>query len=353
MAGIASLLFPGDLHTLITGLLIIALIFTIAYSTRPSDASFRSYLTDLSLHQHLRHIHDQSRRSASPRTPSDPSLPTEEKGKDSAEGVAHDTSATATANGEDWDPDQTYPHVLTFANRILVSLRTPPYVRHDYALFSIVMVSHPAIACPNLFPTKGNQKKGNAASATACTKCAAPDASIHQSRTSWYVGAFGTWWIGAKDMPDKGPNQEVKGQHNAHTPEPEWGVLEMRSGDDKKKRREFGEVYGAARCAALTGSHIFFLIRLPSSQAEYLRRTNVRLYETAPLKILSPQQLPRLRLPSLPGGRSSLIVSGPRRLPLKPHLEVPLLHNSSNGKVGLTTMFATRRKVPPNMRIFP
>lgn len=238
MAGIASLFFPGDVQTLITGLLIIILIFTIAYSTRPSDASFRSYLTDLSLHQHLRHIHDQSRRSASPSSPPEAASPAEGEQAASGDGATTDASATDITTGEDWDPDQTYPHVLTFANRISVSLRTPPYVRHDYALFSIVMVAHPAIACPNLFPTKGSQKKVNAAKASACAKCAAPDSSIHHSRTSWYVGAFGRWWIGAKDVLDKTPIQEAKGQHHSHTPEPEWGVLDMRSGDDKKKRRK-------------------------------------------------------------------------------------------------------------------
>ncbi|PWN22136.1 hypothetical protein BCV69DRAFT_133951 [Microstroma glucosiphilum] len=235
MAGIASLFFPGDPQTLVTGLLIITLIFTIAYSTKPSDASFQSYLTDLSLHQHLRHIRDQSRRSASPTNQPNPALPAEGKGKGSSEGAANDVSAIDTATGEDWDPDQTYPHVLTFANRISVSLRTPPYIRHDYALFSIVMVAHPAIACPNLFPARGNLKKVNAAK--ACTKCAAPDASIHHSRTSWYVGAFGTWWTGAKDIRDKASIQDVKGQHHAHPAEPQWGVLDMRSGGDKKKRR--------------------------------------------------------------------------------------------------------------------
>lgn len=146
-----------DTQTLVTGLLVVSIIFTIAFTTKPSDESFRSYLTDLSIHDHLRRIQDH---------------------KDDVPDAAAEI-------------DDTSSHVLTFANRISLSLRTPPYVRHDYALFSIVMVPHPATASP----------------------------TPRRARTSWFIGVFGKWWHGAREWEDG----DVNLQHD----DKELGVLGM------------------------------------------------------------------------------------------------------------------------------
>lgn len=191
-----TLLAHIDIKDVFPGILILLCVLVFAHATKPTDASFRNYLTDLSLHQHLRHIKDQQKGVAASKPPEQP-LPS----------------------------DQASPHVLTFANRISISLRTPPYVRHDYALFSIVMVSHPPMPC-------------------GCAKDAC--ATAHRPRNSWYVGVFGKWWHGASEVLDAQQTsngsevaKKKKGGASANGKAADYcyGVLEMKTGDADDRRR--------------------------------------------------------------------------------------------------------------------
>lgn len=220
------IVFSIDTKDLVTGLLILVIVLVVAYWTKPSDASFRNYLTDLSLHQHLRHIQDQ------------------QKGGSAAAKTSVARQPASAASEQALPSDRTSPHVLTFANRISISLRTPPYVRHDYALFSIVMVSHPPSPCaPGLTYPASRQAK------SACSTCNTPDAAVHRPRNSWYVGVFGRWWHGASEITDlqqtnsnrsgdMGKRGGKKGfdRSAAVGKGVEYGVLEMKTGDADQRQ---------------------------------------------------------------------------------------------------------------------
>ena len=155
-----------------------------AYSTNPGDASFRSFLTELSLHQHIRKLRQNS--------PTAPTAWTE----DELEGVTRSEVENASS-----------PHMLTFANRISVSLRTPRYDRRDFGLFSTVIV--PATSLDSKF-------------------CSHHEPSALTTRR--YVGVFGKWWIGGiTRMPSADRQKQSKASKTQ--PPSTWGVMAMSSLD--------------------------------------------------------------------------------------------------------------------------
>ncbi|KAH8924206.1 hypothetical protein BT69DRAFT_97178 [Atractiella rhizophila] len=171
--------------------LIYAIVLLIAYLTNPNEALFRHFLNDLTFHRHLRKLHS---------------------------------------------PVENTPHVLTFNNRIKVTLRTPPYVIRSYLFFSTAVMSN---AVSNSFqPQRLSDRHASSTQSLAATgrkKKPSSTASTHEflknassktspnlalplvdplakektkslmmntdvqsfnmtSREGFYLGAFGRWW---------------------------------------------------------------------------------------------------------------------------------------------------------------
>lgn len=96
------------------------------------------------------------------------------------------------------------PHILTFANRISVSLRTPRYERRDFGIFCTVTVPRTTLLRPN---------------------------SMHRPTSTRYVGVFGKWWIsGLVNTSPRHEKQKHEKAVNGRSQEG-WGVLKMKAGD--------------------------------------------------------------------------------------------------------------------------
>ena len=134
-----------------------------AYLTNPSEASFRTHLTELHIKEHIRQL----------------------------EGPQDDSSASDDANthftlsrrsppstrkpGSNFDPQSPFH----FVSRASVSLRTPKHVFQNLGILSIA-----AVYPPSRYSSQGT---GHAAGAENLTP------SVFDA---WYIGVFGTWWRG-------------------------------------------------------------------------------------------------------------------------------------------------------------
>lgn len=148
------------------------LLVLVAYATNPSDSSFRSHLTDLALHQHLRRFR-----------------------QDGAQDNAADFSSDRLHAMADDEQTRASPHMLTFVNHVSVSLRTPSYERRDFGLFSLVLV-----------PDEGS------------------DTTIQ--RYTCFLGVFGKWW----NAGTQGSAKEIIPSHLSNglpAPSTQWGVSDM------------------------------------------------------------------------------------------------------------------------------
>lgn len=161
-----------DPQTLVWLASMLCLVVLLAFATNPSDDSFRSFLTDLALREHLHHFRqdaiDSSNKSLS-------------NGEES-----NDIQALAQK-----EVDRSLPHAHPFTNRISVSLRTPAYERRDYGLLSTITVSE-------------QDHEG-----------------MIQSRR--FIGIFGKWWIGGVMQHRLPRSTSEKAKEYA------WGVLNMQS----------------------------------------------------------------------------------------------------------------------------
>ncbi|GAA6013701.1 hypothetical protein JCM10207_004825 [Rhodosporidiobolus poonsookiae] len=149
---------PSAVHRLVqdywTAALALLGLCLLAYLSNPNPTSFRAHQTSVSFHTHLRRLSSPSRSlSASSRTPA---------GSASASGTS--TSATGTRDGSAASnsaangkrkvsgpqtsaskhlaaqSSSANRHILSFSNRINLSIRTPTYKFTSYGLFSTVYV---------------------------------------------------------------------------------------------------------------------------------------------------------------------------------------------------------------------
>lgn len=180
-----------------------------AYWTNPSDASFRTYLADLSLRQHLR----QLREDAAPPQPA---------GKDAA---AAELDALSLS-GVDAPERYASPHVLTFANRISISLRTPPYCRRDLGLFSVVSVTH-VLTDGQRGGSTFSSRRPTPDGKVDCAHCGTMHAP--GSQRSWFIGAFGRWFGGTLSCAFEARPERPAAAESAARP---YGVLSLSCQDD-------------------------------------------------------------------------------------------------------------------------
>ncbi|BGO93798.1 hypothetical protein NBRC10512_004586 [Rhodotorula toruloides] len=144
----------------------------LAYVTNPGPASFRTHLTSLSFHTHLRRLSSSpsrppsSSRSSSTSAPDAASAPTTAtNGKESLLPTTQNAkrkgaAADARPGAKSTPPSSSAAanrHILSFSNRISLSIRTPSYKFTSYYLFSTVYVPSSRPATPVAGLTKQQQ----------------------------------------------------------------------------------------------------------------------------------------------------------------------------------------------------
>ena len=176
-----------------------------ALVTNPTDASFRSYLTELSFRRHLRELHRPSppangeldeltpsvgRHTSTGDDPSTASPAVRARSKQTSYSTASHARPVASSS-ETGGPSSSLPspsHLVPFrfANRVSISLRTPPYIFRDFAFFSLVTVS------PN---QAAASSKGRPVGLGKQTSWLDDDQAESLLAGVWFIGIFGRWWM--------------------------------------------------------------------------------------------------------------------------------------------------------------
>ena len=163
-----------------------SILYSLAFFSNPGDISFQSFLTDLTFREHLKAVQDglglgpkgsssSSKSSALGSTRAQSSNPGADQGTIVGTGIGHKgrnardadglestttrggvsagkrssgahtgssavAEATNSIGGTD-HPAADPPHVLSFANHLSISVKTPAYKRYDYKFFSIVNIA--------------------------------------------------------------------------------------------------------------------------------------------------------------------------------------------------------------------
>lgn len=135
-------------------------LISIAYLTNPTSASFRTHLTSLSFHTHLRRLSTPT--TAPPNDSHTPHIAT---------GSERRPKSTATIRSPG--------HVLSFSNRISLSVLTPPYTLRSYGFFSTVLMSTSAKKSYTVVEVVGGQEKRTV---------------VERPVEGVWIGVFGGWY---------------------------------------------------------------------------------------------------------------------------------------------------------------
>lgn len=148
----------------------------LAYLTNPSEASFRSYLTEQCFRHHLSRLDDS--------TDGDHSDSEDSGVHYSLSSSSHDSSHSGQQSSRSHHIDS--PSSFHFSSRASVALRTPKHAFHSFAFFTIAAV------IPNPKPsTTRASSASNTDSAAADHEGGSP-----APKETWFLGAFGRWWRG-------------------------------------------------------------------------------------------------------------------------------------------------------------
>lgn len=168
--------------------------------TNPTDAAFRSFLTELSFRRHLRDLHRPASHDGDDSLPGQLKSASTSHGKQAGSSSAPDdptrtasgssAGASTATGGSTSAPNESHvsssPAPFRFTNRVSISIRTPPYAFHSFGVFSIVAVPAGVAA----------QQPSTAAGSAAARKWLA-EPSEHDALLAgvWFLGAFGRWWL--------------------------------------------------------------------------------------------------------------------------------------------------------------
>lgn len=229
-----SMLQLEDIQALLWAWTLVAILLLFAYSTNPSESSFRPFLTDLVFRERLRLLNDQDAAESHAQngeTNGDAVTPSRKSDGKTFSSMLSNTAYPST------------PFALTFGSKVALSVRTPPFNRRDLGLLSIVTISQ---SMP--------LRSADHVSATA-TVSSGKNGTV--DCTSLFIGAFGKWWVcgfGIPDLPST-RSQSVESTAKSGREELEenltdvtdWGVIEMRAVDpDVDHRRDSTSVLNNA-----------------------------------------------------------------------------------------------------------
>ncbi|KAG8959499.1 hypothetical protein FRC00_001530, partial [Tulasnella sp. 408] len=190
------------------------------YLSNPTEASFRTFVTELAFRRHITKLSggqlagdDTTTDDANTSSGSSPSR----GGRRQVGASSTPTSVTPTGPG------------FHFSNRANISLRTPAHVFRSFLFFTIVIVTPVSNSKPSTSDAHpGKDRSGGKPVSSAATL-----------EGSWYIGAFGQWWLaGTLEFPKTlsrkplSAKEQLLGDEAAISPfDQKGGVLSMKSLD--------------------------------------------------------------------------------------------------------------------------
>ncbi|KIO30324.1 hypothetical protein M407DRAFT_155326 [Tulasnella calospora MUT 4182] len=209
-----------ELHSFFFACFSIFCIFFTAYLSNPTEASFRTFVTELAFRRHITKLSggqlssdDSTTGDVNPSSGLSPSR----GGRRQAD--ASSTPSSVTPNGPGFH----------FSNRANISLRTPAHVFRSFLFFTIVIVT----------PVSNSKASASDAHPGKDRSGGKPVSSAATLEGSWYIGAFGQWWLAGtlefpKTLSRKPPSakEQLLGDEAAISPfDQKGGVLSMKSLD--------------------------------------------------------------------------------------------------------------------------
>ncbi|GAA5894038.1 hypothetical protein JCM6882_007967 [Rhodosporidiobolus microsporus] len=242
----------------------------LAYLTNPDPASFRTHITSQCFHTHLRRLSSSPARSPSASSASPGSAPSS-SGSTPASGSKDSSAAsTATANGKrkatgasvsaakqssassSSSSSSANRHILSFSNRISLSIKTPSYKFTSYYLFS-------AVFCPPSRPT-GASSGATKKQQQQLKKNPELGALLGLGGELW-LGVFGKWY--ALKLWDNEEQEEEERRGRL-----ERGVKEMTVEDDDKNHDYPSYSTAPSASASASGSSTPGSHALPASSLD-------------------------------------------------------------------------------------
>ncbi|KAG9008277.1 hypothetical protein FRB90_009013 [Tulasnella sp. 427] len=191
------------------------------YLSNPTEASFRTFVTELAFRRHITKL--SNGQLATDDTPSDSANASSgtflSRGGRRQTGASSTPSSSVTPSGPGFH----------FSNRANISLRTPAHVFRSFLFFTIVIVTPVSNAKPSASDTHpGKDRSGGKHLSSAGAL-----------EGSWYIGAFGQWWLaGTLEFPKtlsrkpSSTKEQLLGDEAAISPfDQKGGLLSMKSLD--------------------------------------------------------------------------------------------------------------------------
>ncbi|KAG8948496.1 hypothetical protein FRC04_009704 [Tulasnella sp. 424] len=209
-----------ELHSFILACFSIFCIFFTAYLSNPTEASFRSFITELAFRRHITKLSgDQLSNDDSTADGVNTAAGSSPSPGARRQVAASSTPSSVTPTGPGFH----------FSNRANISLRTPAHVFRSFLFFTIVIVtpvSNSKTPISDAHP--GKDRNGGKPATSAATL-----------EGSWYIGAFGQWWLaGTLEFPKtlsrkpSSAKEQLLGDEAAISPfDQKGGVLSMKSLD--------------------------------------------------------------------------------------------------------------------------
>ncbi|KAG8906534.1 hypothetical protein FRC01_007988, partial [Tulasnella sp. 417] len=209
-----------ELHSFFFACFSIFCIFLTAYLSNPTEASFRTFVTELAFRRHITKLSggqlsndDTTADDVNASSGSSPSR----GGRRQAGASSTPASVTLTGPG------------FHFSNRANISLRTPAHVFRSFLFFTIVIVT----------PVSNSKASASDAHPGKDRSGGKPVPSAATLEGSWYIGAFGQWWLaGTLEFPKtlsrkpSSAKEQLLGDEAAISPfDQKGGVLSMKSLD--------------------------------------------------------------------------------------------------------------------------
>lgn len=156
--------------------------FFTAYKTNPTEASFRTFLTEQSFRHHLSRLDDTDAQDESELARSGTTVRPDARTR---RGLS---SSLKHRSINDSSP-------FAFANRASVSLRTPRHVYRSFGILSIAAVVPPHSS--HRSPTSTTRRANDAINAREDNAEGANGTCVPMIPDSWFIGAFGMWFCAA------------------------------------------------------------------------------------------------------------------------------------------------------------
>ncbi|KAG8834709.1 hypothetical protein FRC17_007615 [Serendipita sp. 399] len=174
------------------GFICLIVILILAYVTNPSEASFRTFLTEQVFRRHLQRLHieqaDENTDIESLNNKS--SLTRISDGEGRLYALPSHKALTGSNYGHNPRNQVNKPPRFHFTNRSAVSLQTPAHVYRSYGICTIAVTQDIDTASPFV-------SRQTCPSDSRTMETSLPMRQV-KIRGTWFIGAFGKWWVGGE-----------------------------------------------------------------------------------------------------------------------------------------------------------